>query len=300
MQNNGAAGKTTKNVPLWIFLFLLAAMVSCGVSPELQQCDNISCPSSTRCHISSAGQAACIEPELSQLCSDAVNGSECSYRGSRGLCDNNACILSRCGNGALEPGEECDQQLFASASCVSNGYTDGSLVCDEFCQISFEDCHGKCGDNIREPAYDEVCDDGNVFSADGCSFDCKSLEICGNGIVDAIVSEVCDDVGSRGLAGDGCDNKCQQESYQWSSPAALIAPVRAATCWETGGTCRRYRISSAQRLPGIAASTNAVTKVVLSFTSGPRAYARRVSVGVVLVMAAAWAGYVATSPLARA
>ena len=37
----------------------------------------------------------------------------------------------------------------------------------------------------------ELCDDGNTIGGDGCSADCTSVEICGNGIKD--VSEVCDD-----------------------------------------------------------------------------------------------------------
>src|SRR5204863_2664128 len=48
-----------------------------------------------------------------------------------------------------------------------------------------------CGNNfITSP---EVCDDGNTFNGDGCSADCLSNEVCGNGIVDPADGEQCDD-----------------------------------------------------------------------------------------------------------
>src|ERR1700755_800229 len=48
---------------------------------------------------------------------------------------------------------------------------------------------GGCGDGIV--GSDEVCDDGNIISGDGCSADCKSHETCGNHIIDK--GESCDD-----------------------------------------------------------------------------------------------------------
>src|ERR1043165_6305836 len=46
---------------------------------------------------------------------------------------------------------------------------------------------GGCGNGILDP--NEVCDDGNLISGDGCSADCMSTEACGNGIRDP--GEVC-------------------------------------------------------------------------------------------------------------
>ena len=48
----------------------------------------------------------------------------------------------------------------------------------------------------------EVCDDGNVEDGDGCSADCGSEELCGNGIVDVVLGEQCDD--GNAVNGDGC------------------------------------------------------------------------------------------------
>src|SRR5687768_4705190 len=38
----------------------------------------------------------------------------------------------------------------------------------------------------------EACDDGNREKGDGCSADCASNELCGNGIHDVPVGEACD------------------------------------------------------------------------------------------------------------
>lgn len=62
----------------------------------------------------------------------------------------------------------------------------------------------KCGNGVIE--LGEVCDDGNVASADGCSADCMSDETCDNGIVDVTVGERCDD--GNDISGDGCSG-CQ-------------------------------------------------------------------------------------------
>jgi len=68
---------------------------------------------------------------------------------------------------------------------------------------------------------DEVCDDGNSSAGDGCSSDCRSSEICGNGIVDPVRStpagpvprEQCDD---RNISShDGCASACVPEVPRW-------------------------------------------------------------------------------------
>jgi cysteine-rich repeat protein len=48
-----------------------------------------------------------------------------------------------------------------------------------------------CGNGKHDPG--EVCEDGNVIDGDGCSSTCMSDERCGNGFIDRIKGEVCDD-----------------------------------------------------------------------------------------------------------
>jgi cysteine-rich repeat protein len=56
-------------------------------------------------------------------------------------------------------------------------------------------------------------------SGDGCSANCKSDETCGNGVIDTVTGEACDDGNLAG--GDGCDATCQFEACSFFSAAPL-------------------------------------------------------------------------------
>jgi cysteine-rich repeat protein len=62
-----------------------------------------------------------------------------------------------------------------------------------------------CGNGIVSP--NELCDDGNNNSGDGCAADCRSLETCGNAITDSATGEQCDD--GNTTDGDGCQHDCK-------------------------------------------------------------------------------------------
>lgn len=82
------------------------------------------------------------------------------------------------------------------------------LVCvaPSVCTESGFNCVQGCGNGQMD--RDEVCDDGNLLSGDGCSSDCKSNETCGNGIRD--IDEECD-VGDADSS-EGCDDNCTFKS----------------------------------------------------------------------------------------
>ena len=66
--------------------------------------------------------------------------------------------VGNCGNGVVDPGEQCD---------------DGNTVSGDGCSAS---CRLEaCGNGILDPG--EQCDDGNLVSGDGCSAGCR-LEAC--------------------------------------------------------------------------------------------------------------------------
>ncbi|MDX2090501.1 MAG: DUF4215 domain-containing protein [Kofleriaceae bacterium] len=83
------------------------------------------------------------------------------------------CLVSSCGNGLTDSGEQCD---------------DGNIHEGDGCSPNCK--REECGNSIQDPG--EVCDDGNTESGDGCAGDCESEEDCGNGVVD--VGEDCDDM----------------------------------------------------------------------------------------------------------
>ena len=94
-----------------------------------------------------------------------------------------------CGNGALDPFEQCD-----------DGNTVDGDSCSPACAAT------PCGNGILEGA--EQCDDGNLKSGDGCSQKCRN-EVCGDGIVQKNNKEECDD--GNTVSGDGCFATCQIE-----------------------------------------------------------------------------------------
>lgn len=128
-----------------------------------------------------------------------------------------------CGNGILEPGEQCDGTNFGSITCEIFGYPPGELTCSSSCRIDISQCIPKptvCGDGtIQSPNDDgqvEQCDDGNLVDGDGCSSTCtdEGTTYCSDGTIqtpnDNGETEFCDD--GNVLDGDGCSTTCTIES----------------------------------------------------------------------------------------
>jgi cysteine-rich repeat protein len=101
------------------------------------------------------------------------------------------CLDSNCGNGVMDPGEDCD-----------DGNTKNGDGCSSSCLIE------ECGNGQLDTLHGEECDDGNHLDGDGCSHDCK-IEMCGNGRVDTAKGEECDD--NNRQDGDGCSHDCKFE-----------------------------------------------------------------------------------------
>ena len=90
-----------------------------------------------------------------------------------------------------------------------------------------------CGNARLDP--EEACDDGNNTSGDGCSADCSSDETCGNGVVDSITAEQCDDGPASSTSSfDGCASSCVAETARWDRmpylPELMLA--RPATAYD--------------------------------------------------------------------
>jgi cysteine-rich repeat protein len=87
-----------------------------------------------------------------QKCDATTELAACGDCSSTGVCVNNQCAKSICGDGCVDPrtGETCDPP---------NGTT-----CDSSCHLIV------CGDGKREGL--EQCDDGNTVNLDGCDSKC--------------------------------------------------------------------------------------------------------------------------------
>jgi len=137
--------------------------------------------------------------EGAEACDDGnlLNGDGCS----------SVCVVEvafpTCGNGTLDPGEDCDGTNLNNQTCLTKGFSGGTLSCSANCFFNDSAC-SICGNNIKEP--DEECDDGNLASNDGCSSICKneaSQVVCGNNVKES--GEECDGSAPEGYT---CDRQC--------------------------------------------------------------------------------------------
>ena len=136
-----------------------------------------------------------------------------------------------CGNADIESGEDCDGLLLDGATCLTEGYDSGTIVCGAECQFDVVGC-GTCGNSLIDG--DEICDSLN-FGAETCqtqgfdsggltcggscmAIDTSSCGVCGNGAIDG--AESCDAAllggatcASLGLIGGdlACNAGCQYD-----------------------------------------------------------------------------------------
>jgi cysteine-rich repeat protein len=123
--------------------------------------------------------------DLHEECDDGAGNSDTVP----GACKTD-CTVGGCGDGILDPGEQCDVPTCLNGTLCKNNSDcggerclprDGHGRCNSSCEKE------KCGDNIVHSMYGEECDDGNTFNDDGCSRLCKvELFSCGDGIVQAL------------------------------------------------------------------------------------------------------------------
>ncbi len=121
-----------------------------------------------------------------------------------------------CGNGTLDPFEQCD-----------DGNTLDGDSCSGACATTL------CGNGVLDGA--EQCDDGNIRSGDGCSQTCRR-EACGDGVVQPSNKEECDD--GNLTSGDGCSASCLIELDK----TAWIADERSRLALESITTGRPIQI----------------------------------------------------------
>ncbi len=114
----------------------------------------------------------------------------------------------RCGNGTIDPGEDCEQGDLGGQDCGTQGFDDGTLFCNLDCSFDTALCSSdSCGDDAVDGT--DVCDGSDLAGAtcasqgfqpggtltcnvncDGyITTDCTPLT-CGDGDVDA--GELCD------------------------------------------------------------------------------------------------------------
>lgn len=143
------------------------------------------------------------------------------YWDNQWLISSATCIVSSCGNGQIDGGEECDDgNNLNGDGCAANctveprcgdGILDFGEGCDDGNNVDGDGCSAACtiesfcGDGVLDVG--ESCDDGNNMGGDGCSANCAIEPYCGNGVLDP--GETCDD--GNNINGDGCSSTCEHE-----------------------------------------------------------------------------------------
>ncbi len=173
---------------------------------------------------------------LGPRCGDGIiNGSDSCDDGINNGATSSNCAADcsrKCGNGKVDPGEQCDNRSVnntggygkCNADCsqgpfCGDGFKNGSEVCDDAkndgsygtCKM---DCSlaDYCGDGKINAAH-ETCDLGpknNVYSYGKglCTNRCSPAPYCGDKAVDGAFAEVCDDGTNSGKPGS-CTPDCK-------------------------------------------------------------------------------------------
>ena len=85
--------------------------------------------------------------------------------GSGQTCSSGNCITTlNCGNGVIDTGEQCDGSALGGETCVSRGFTSGTLSCTGLCAFDTTGCTVTA--TTTTPA---VCGDGSCTGAEECS-----------------------------------------------------------------------------------------------------------------------------------
>ncbi len=153
--------------------------------------------------------------------------------------DDSACVAAgRCGDALIQGGfgEDCDGDNLGGETCMTLGYTSGTLTCDSACGFDVSACVSECGNGQLE--IGEVCDDGNAGPGDGCDLcgieagwscttDSPSVctPLCGDGMV--LGDEECDGVNLN-------SQTCNTRGF----PGGVISCTQ--TCRFDFSTCNRW------------------------------------------------------------
>ena len=111
--------------------------------------------SAGKTHVSCSGECRACDGKGG--CTDKKDGLACTG----GACKQGKCVPFTCGNGIKEGAEECDGTDLDNKSCLTFGFTGGTLSCTTGCQFNKLSC---CAGKAKQ-----VCTGGDLYWYDSCS-----------------------------------------------------------------------------------------------------------------------------------
>lgn len=130
---------------------------SCSGVSILSPPDSPECRLCTNCHIDDSGcTTTTTTTTMAPTTTTAEGASTTTTTTPEGTSTTTTTVPSACGNGVLDPGEQCDGSQFAVAGCPV-GSPNGALLCTSTCTIDTTSC--------RPLQIVEIC--GNCLDDDG-------------------------------------------------------------------------------------------------------------------------------------
>ena len=238
--------------------------LSCG-----NNCDQYDTSNCSTCGNGTAeGAETCDGLDLKQATCASLNmGFTQGTLSCYGNCQLNVtqCVSATCGNGTIDPGEECDDGEDNSNTI--------SGACRTNCRLP------TCGDNVIDPG--ETCDDGDRVPGDGCSEFCgPELVSCGNGSIET--GETCDGTNFAGQTcqslgfsdgGLSCRSDCQLDASQcrntWESTDYNVFPYGSPDSGDfTSGLAELYAQNTASPNTQLCEQTVSNGDLIITSTTG--------------------------------
>ncbi|MFC1482554.1 lamin tail domain-containing protein [Myxococcota bacterium] len=222
------------------------------IGADEEECSwGVVCPSDLICHEQSQ---TCADPTHVGACDGRDDYATCMYPGAPadtvcrlGICvvprcgdgivdpgeacddgnyvDGDGCasdcgVLDTCGNGTINDGEECDGTDLGGESCQSQSYYGGTLSCTATCLFNVSGCN-LCGNGAIEDGEEcdgtdlegESCETQGFYSGVlGCAADCSGYDYTG-------CADYCGDGVAQPDMGEECDGtdlmgaSCQSQGF---------------------------------------------------------------------------------------